>query len=94
MSPWPDAFRPSAPRRDVPPDTGPGEPLAPPRSTALEPEATGPASSGSHLGMPVRVPQTSLAPQLRARRDADSQPAARQATGTPSSGRRRRHATC
>ena len=26
--------------------------------------------SGSHLGMPVRVPQASLAPQLRARRDA------------------------
>ena len=81
MSPWPDAFRPRAPRRDVPPDTGPGEPLPPPRSAALEPEATGPASSGTHLGMPVRVPQTSLAPQLRARRDADSQPVARQATG-------------
>jgi hypothetical protein len=31
--------------------------------------------------MPVRVPQTSLAPQLRARHDADSQPVARQATG-------------
>ena len=27
-----------------------------------------PASSGSHLGMPIRVPQASLAPQLRAQR--------------------------
>jgi hypothetical protein len=26
----------------------------------------GVASSGSHLGMPIRVPQASLAPQLRA----------------------------
>jgi hypothetical protein len=31
--------------------------------------------------MPVRVPQASLAPQLRARRDTDSQPAAAQAPG-------------
>jgi hypothetical protein len=29
--------------------------------------AAGPVSSGSHLGMPIRVPQASLAPQLRAR---------------------------
>jgi signal transduction histidine kinase len=79
MSPWPDAFRPTAPRRDGPPDTGPDEPL-PPRRSTLEPEATGPASSGTHLGLPVRVPQGSLAPQLRARRDADSQLVARQAT--------------
>ncbi len=27
---------------------------------------------GSHLGMPIRVPQASLAPQLRARRDTES----------------------
>jgi hypothetical protein len=27
----------------------------------------GPESSGSHLGMPIRVPQASLAPQLRGR---------------------------
>jgi predicted lipid-binding transport protein (Tim44 family) len=33
----------------------------------------GPASTGNHLGMPIRVPQTSLAPQLRARRGAGSQ---------------------
>ena len=34
--------------------------------------AAGPApASGSHLGMPIRVPQASMAPQLRAQRDAD-----------------------
>jgi signal transduction histidine kinase len=83
MSPWPDAFRPSSARRAAPgrdaPDMGPGDPFPPPRPPRLEPEATGPASSGTHLGMPVRVPQGSLAPQLRARRDRDSQPAAGQA---------------
>jgi len=31
----------------------------------------GPAPTDSHLGMPIRVPQASLSPQLRARRDAD-----------------------
>jgi signal transduction histidine kinase len=33
------------------------------------------ASSDSHLGMPVRVPQASLAPQLRARRGQDQETA-------------------
>ena len=42
-----------------------------------EPERPGAASSGSHLGMPIRVPQASLAPQLRARGGAD-----RRAPGT------------
>jgi signal transduction histidine kinase len=37
------------------------------------PAVAGPAPTGSHLGMPVRVPQASLAPQLRARRGADPQ---------------------
>ena len=37
------------------------------------PAVAGPAPTGSHLGMPIRVPQTSLAPQLRARRGADPQ---------------------
>ena len=36
-----------------------------------EPERPGAASSGSHLGMPIRVPQASLAPQLRGRGGAD-----------------------
>jgi signal transduction histidine kinase len=38
-------------------------------------EPAGPMSSGSHLGMPVRVPQTSLAPQLRVRHDTGPQAA-------------------
>ena len=36
-------------------------------------------SSGSHLGMPIRVPQASLAPQLRARRGEALHPAEREA---------------
>jgi hypothetical protein len=31
------------------------------------------ASAGSHLGMPIRVPQASLAPQLRTPGDSDEQ---------------------
>ena len=34
---------------------------------------------GSHLGMPIRVPQASLAPQLQAGRDAGARPTAREA---------------
>jgi hypothetical protein len=39
-------------------------------------EGPGAASSDSHLGMPIRVPRASLAPQLRGQRDAarDAQP--------------------
>jgi len=37
------------------------------------PEPTDPGPTANHLGMPIRVPQASLAPQLRARRDADAQ---------------------
>ena len=36
------------------------------------PEPDGPEPAGSHLGMPIRVPQASMAPQLRAPRDADA----------------------
>jgi hypothetical protein len=45
---------------------------APPASSAASafPSPTAPPS-GSHLGMPIRVPQTNMAPQLRAQRDAD-----------------------
>jgi signal transduction histidine kinase len=74
---WPDAFRPAV-RRAASAGTDPAGPLPTPR---LEPEVTGPASSGTHLGMPVRVPQGSLAPQLRSRRDTGSQPAAVRAPG-------------
>jgi hypothetical protein len=34
-------------------------------------------SNGSHLGMPIRVPQASLSPQLRGRRQADPRAGAR-----------------
>ena len=46
-------------------------PPAPPTPSAL-PAPTVPPS-GSHLGMPIRVPQANMAPQLRARNDADPQ---------------------
>jgi hypothetical protein len=36
------------------------------------PEPGDPGPTGSHLGMPIRVPQASMAPQLRAPRDADA----------------------
>jgi hypothetical protein len=41
------------------------------------PMSSGSPAPGSHLGMPVRVPQARLAPQLRARRDTGPQEAAR-----------------
>ena len=53
----------------------------------------GSESSGSHLGMPIRVPQASLAPQLRAR---DSDPQAPQAAAedeSPGAGLRSPEAT-
>ena len=55
----------------------PWEIAAAPWPSAPEPGTSGAAagstSSGNHLGMPIRVPQASLAPQLRAR-GAGSQP--------------------
>jgi hypothetical protein len=57
----PALFSPPAP---LPPPT-------PPAPSALTAPAAPP--SGSHLGMPIRVPQTSMAPQLRAERDAAPQ---------------------
>ena len=60
-APWPQV---GIPRREPPQPGGPpGE--APARSPR---ELERPRSS--HLGMPIRVPQASLAPQLQARRDA------------------------
>ncbi len=74
VTPWPDALKPAAARKAEPPeglspDNGadqPHVPLSPPPAGAGRPD---PASSGSHLGMPIRVPQASLAPQLRGRPD-------------------------
>jgi signal transduction histidine kinase len=51
--------------RREPPRPGNESPLGGPR----ELEGSGTPSSSSHLGMPIRVPQASLAPQLRPRRD-------------------------
>jgi signal transduction histidine kinase len=70
ITPWPDALKPAASRKAEPPeglsaDGGadqPRVPMSPPPAGAGRP---GPMSSGSHLGMPIRVPQASLAPQLR-----------------------------
>jgi anti-sigma regulatory factor (Ser/Thr protein kinase) len=41
-------------------------------------EPASPEASGSHLGMPIRVPQASLDPRLRARRDTAAQAAVRE----------------
>jgi signal transduction histidine kinase len=51
-----------------------------PREPGPAPGATvpGPVSSGSHHGMPIRVPQASLAPQLQARRAEAPRPAERE----------------
>jgi len=62
-SSWFDAFSPSPGRRKPDEPGGDGPASAPaPRGQ----QEAGFASSGNHLGMPVRVPQASLAPQLRA----------------------------
>jgi hypothetical protein len=57
----------------IPPDGSP----AGSGGQAAAGEGSGAASSDSHLGMPIRVPRASLAPQLRGQRDAarDAQPA-------------------
>jgi signal transduction histidine kinase len=79
LTTWPGAFEPAATRRQDPAPDGPraggddGEPVVPPSHSAADNGRPGPVSSGSHLGMPIRVPQASLAPQLRARREAGRQ---------------------
>jgi signal transduction histidine kinase len=64
-APWPSAPEPGGPARLEQPG---GAIPAIPSGAAADP-----LSSGSHLGMPIRVPQASLAPQLRAR-GAGAQP--------------------
>jgi len=83
-SPWRDAFRPGPVGRDQPvhherADSGPDESLMPPGFSQPGSEETRAASSGSHLGMPIRIPQASLAPQLRAPHDIDSRSVALEA---------------
>jgi len=72
---------PAGPALFAPP--APSAPPAPPAFPAPSPFPAFPAPSpfpaptaprsDSHLGMPIRVPQANMAPQLRAQRDADPQ---------------------
>jgi signal transduction histidine kinase len=72
MTSWPGALKPAATQQAAPPE-GPlagseaDQPRAPLSRLPSGAGRPGPVSSGSHLGMPVRVPQASLAPQLRGR---------------------------
>ena len=64
---WFDAFS------RAPAGRGPGRPGGEPPASAPEArrdQRPADASPGSHLGMPIRVPQASLAPQLRSREDS------------------------
>jgi hypothetical protein len=98
MTPWRHAFEPRTTRREAQAPDGaggngngaasPGAVSAPP----AEPVRSGPTSSGSHLGMPIRVPQSSLAPQLRAQHKAGQQQAAA-TVEVPRSGKRSPEAT-
>jgi signal transduction histidine kinase len=88
-SSWPYAFHrdsrgQEAPReapRQAPPADEPSQDAKPPASMPRShPEAeAASATTGSHLGMPIRVPQASLAPQLRPGRDGDPQASVREA---------------
>jgi hypothetical protein len=72
-APWPDAF--SRPPVGWGQNRPGGDALASPPGVRRGQQAAGLASSGSHLGMPIRVPQASLAPQLRAYRESGQQAA-------------------
>jgi Histidine kinase-, DNA gyrase B-, and HSP90-like ATPase len=76
-TPWPQAFR-QGPSRQEPRTPENGRPNGqPPVSAPAGPRETA-AISGSHLGMPIRVPQASLAPELQSRSDTGSQAAVRE----------------
>jgi signal transduction histidine kinase len=71
---WPDALKPAATRQAKPPegvsaDSDADQPRIPFSRPPAGGGQPGPESSGSHLGMPIRVPQASLAPQLRDRHE-------------------------
>jgi signal transduction histidine kinase len=72
-APWPGVFR--RPPVGLRPDGPAEDPYAPGAAVRRGVQAAGTASSGSHLGMPIRVPQASLAPQLRPGRGSGQQPA-------------------
>jgi signal transduction histidine kinase len=71
--PWPSAFR--RPPAGQGPDRPAEDPYASGTALRRDGQGAGLASSGSHLGMPIRVPQASLAPQLRASRESVRQTA-------------------
>jgi signal transduction histidine kinase len=80
MAPWetgpitmPSEAAAAGPAPALSPPLAPPSPLQAPASPA--PAAPTPAApaSGSHLGMPIRVPQASMAPQLRDQRGTDLQ---------------------
>ena len=74
VAPWPEAWRREsvAGERAQPTLLGRREGGGPatPAGSTRDREPASPPSSGSHLGMPIRVPQASLAPELRGRGDA------------------------
>jgi len=73
----------------------PSRPAPPAGATPVGPPdaLAGSASSGSHLGMPIRVPQASLAPQLRARGSRPQAPRAAAGDESPGAGQRSPEAT-
>ena len=69
----PALFAPPAPSAPPAPPAFPApSPFPAPPAPSPFPAPTAPRSD-SHLGMPIRVPQANMAPQLRAQRDADPQ---------------------
>ena len=75
---WPQALQAGTSRRQPSRADEPGSAAHP--HSPREPERPGPMSSGTHLGMPIRVPQASLAPPLQARRGEEAtHPAEREA---------------
>ena len=88
MGPWADAFsRPPAVRG---PERPGDDPLASAPAAVHSQQASAGPAAGSHLGMPIRVPQASLAPQLRAPVNSDNQAAV---SAEPEAGARSPEAT-
>jgi signal transduction histidine kinase len=79
-SPWPQAFQRDPRGQAAPTVNQGGQDASPTGSTpGQQPETAAQNSlSGSHLGMPIRVPQASLAPQLRPGRDSGPQASLRE----------------
>jgi hypothetical protein len=86
MSP-PPVSKPPMPKPPMPMPPMPMPPMPkppmskPPMSKPPVGLSPGPGSSGNHLGMPIRVPQASMAPQLRARRQDGRDAGAREEHG-------------